>query len=331
MLFITNRAIKQSLESEPNRRIDFDFENCTPQHSVFFCERTGPSEYVEILGRNLMARLKASKTKQILVVFHGFNCLPEPTVFPRAERLQVRINEILGPHEVTVVPFIWPCDDDLGIAKDYFDDEKAADMSAFAVDRLLEMFMRWQAEQMEAEDPCYKRINLLAHSMGNRVLRGGLERWRKYRGGPGIPLIFRNTFLVAADIVNESLDRDGSGVGICESSRNVVVYYASDDLALRASKVANIAKRVVSRRLGHTGPEDMSKTPGNVYAVDCDDFNNDFDHPCGHTYFIEKHDGSKVSPALLHMCDAMKTGRVNADRDRRARLEIAPGSDGRFF
>lgn len=79
--------------------------------------------------------------------------------------------------------------------------------------------------------------------------------------------------MVAADVVNESLEREQKGIHVCHASRNVTVYFASDDLALRASKASNLKNRIASRRLGHTGPEDMSKAPGNVYAVDRDNLN----------------------------------------------------------
>ena len=88
-----------------------------------------------------------------------------------------------------------------------------------------------------------------------------------------------------------------------------MVYYANDDLAMPASKVANLRNRTVSRRLGMTGPEDLSAVPKNVYEVDCDNFNNTFDKPVGHAYFL---DGpkKKVSPVLKHMVQAIKKGRV---------------------
>ena len=86
--------------------------------------------------------------------------------------------------------------------------------------------------------------------------------------------LYDSTFLVAADIVNESLHKGERGELICHSSRNVIVYHASDDLALRASKASNLKNKIASRRLGHTGPEDMHLTPANVYSVDCDDVNN---------------------------------------------------------
>ena len=79
----------------------------------------------------------------------------------------------------------------------------------------------------------------------------GRSKYDLARGGP---LIFKNTFMVAADVVNETLQKSEAGELICHASRNVIVYHASDDLALRASKAANLKNKVASRRLGHTGP-----------------------------------------------------------------------------
>ena len=121
------------------------------------------------------------------------------------------------------------------------------------------------------------------------------------------PLVFRNAFLVAADVINETLERGHDGKLIPIASRNVVVYFAADDLALRASKVANA--RQVSRRLGHTGPEDMARVPANVYAKDCDNFNNQYDTKSGHTYFLHAPDGS-LGRLLIDMIECVRTGRV---------------------
>lgn len=139
-------------------------------------------------------------------------------------------------------------------------------MSAFSFARVLQRFLDWrEGDQFESDPtPCLKRINVLAHSMGNRTLR----LWRKYYLQGGVPLLFRNTFLIAADIVNESLEEGHAGEAIPHASRNVTVYFASDDLALRASKASNLRNRITSRRLGHSGPEDMAKVGRNVFAED---------------------------------------------------------------
>ena len=153
--------------------------------------------------------------------------------------------------------------------------------------------------------------------MGNRVLRGALERWaHDYDPVPGV---FRNIFMIAADVVNETLEPCESGRYISAACRNVTVYFANDDLALRASKVANLKSKVVSRRLGHTGPEDMAKVAGNVYAIDCDDFNNTVASPTGHAYFLNDEAGQK-SPVFHHIMRSIQTGRVDADPATRTKI-----------
>ncbi|MDF1581538.1 MAG: alpha/beta hydrolase [Desulfuromonadales bacterium] len=197
--------------------------------------------------------MKASSYRQLVLYLHGFSNLPED-VFKAVAEFQ-RLCDAKKDKEVLVVPLVWPCDNDLGIVKDYWDDQKAADASAYSFSRVLQKFLAWRNSDKynPQADPFLKRVNVLAHSMGNRVLRETLAAWNSYDLADGVPLIFRNTFLVAADIVNESLEVGQRGELICHASRNVIVYYASDDLALRSSKAANLKNKVASRRLGHTG------------------------------------------------------------------------------
>ncbi len=317
MLFITNRTPRQSTRTRINRKISFPENKNHVAQSVYYCRRDSKDDYVEVGSKRFMQSIKDSSYKQVLFYFHGFSNLPEPHIFPRAEQMQAMFNE-LAPGLIQVIPMIWPCDDSIGIVKDYWDDQKSADKSAFAFSRVLQKFMTWRDEADEG-DPCLKRINVIAHSMGNRVLRETLRVWDKYDLPNGVPMLFRNVFLAAADVVNETLERGNAGELICHASRNVTVYYASDDLALRSSKVSNLKNSVASRRLGHTGPEDMDRVHKNVYAVDCDDFNNSYDFPMGHAYFLGD---KKEKPGIvfLHMLECLKEGRVFSDENRRTEI-----------
>jgi esterase/lipase superfamily enzyme len=269
---------------------------------------------VELGHKQWLAQLKAYPAAQILFYIHGFSNLPEPHIFPRAMELQ-QLFDAHDPNLVHVVPIIWPCDDDPGIIKDYWDDQKSADMSAFSFARALQFFMRWR-DQEPVNSPCLKRINILAHSMGNRVLRETLRVWDQYDLANGVPLLFRNTIMMAADIVNESLEEGRPGRLISQASRNVSVYYASDDLALRASKISNLKNKVASRRLGHTGPENMHKTQSNVFAIDCDNLNNQYDYPKGHSYFLAD-DTGQSGKIFTHLLRSIQSGRVDVDDQRR--------------
>lgn len=319
MLFATNRsmvqvdgqAVPHTSVQFPVNDASFQLDDNAPSSGVHFGERLDENTY-SILGHaEFLSRLKDHEANQILLYIHGFNNQPEDVIFRRARTIQEHSDQ-REPGLLTVVPLIWPCDNDFGILKDYWDDQEAADASDTAFARMLEFFLGWRDHQADADDPCYKRVNILAHSMGSRVLRGALTKTARRRSVAGL---FRNIFMVAADVTNECLERGKSGHVIALSSRNIAVYHANDDLALRASKVVNLKNAVVSRRLGHTGPERIKKTPANVYAIDCDDFNNTLDHPKGHSYFLggNRDEFASHSPVLNHMLSAIRTGRVDAE------------------
>lgn len=313
MLFVTNRALNESIQSHPGRNISFDLENNDAGQSLYYVKRNNKDDYTELGSAHFLNELKSSPKEQLLFFIHGFNNIPERDIFPRAQKLETLLNQ--QNISVEVVPVIWPCRESTAILSKYYNDQISADASCIAFSRALERFVTWRNSNIDAA-PCTKRINILAHSMGNRVLRGAIHYWAKTFRSWEVPYFFRNTFMVAADVVNESLQRDQDGIYICQSSRNVVVYYAADDLALISSKVANLPNAVASRRLGHTGPERMELTPDNVYAVDCDDVNTKYDLPKGHTYFLTQSDGQ---PGLVfdHIASCLQTGRVTADASRR--------------
>ncbi len=312
MFFVTNRFLNEGpTPTDSNalpRSVSFARDNRVDQ-SVYFCRREAENNYTEIGMQAFFTELKNAKVEQILLYLHGFSNLPEPHIFPKVQELQ-SFFERKERDFVLVVPLIWPCDDDFGLLEDYYDDQDAADASDLAFMRMFEKFMEWREPNSTLDNPCTKRINILTHSMGLRVLRGALKRAVKRYQSKGLPLIFRNVFMAAADVINETLEPEEDGSLIPQASRNAVVYFAADDLALRASKVANVNNATaVSRRLGHTGPERMDKVAQNVYALDCADFNTEYDRPVGHGYFSSDPSGS-FGLLFDHMWECMIRGRV---------------------
>lgn len=299
MLFVTNRALEEGPESRFGRRVRLAADP-EPRASLFFCERLGVDDYRELGSAAFFDRLRRSPAEHVLLYVHGFSNRPEAHVFPRAALLARRLAGLGLSCEV--VPLLWPCGERVGWLRDYFDDQDSADMSGFAFARLLGKFLDWR---LRAGEPCTRHLHLLAHSMGNRVLRAAVGRWYGEHGS--VPAVFRNVFMVAADVANECLEPGRSGWPITRCARNVVVYYAPDDFALRTSKLVNVANRVLSRRLGHTGPENLAKVPANVVAVDCDLVNRRAD-PLGHTYFLDD-PGGRPGPVLLHIARCIATGR----------------------
>lgn len=315
MLFVTNRVLDgvSKVSSFP-RSVKFRLKDTNALQSVYFCRRNKVDDYEELGSDQWLKSLRESKSKQILLFIHGFNNLPENAAFDRAERLQ-QLLDAMEPNAIDVVPVIWPCKEppktpsakSAPLIQGYYDDQTAADGSAIAFARALAKFDAWRLKARAAEDeiPCLKRINVLAHSMGNRVLRGALRWWSAEIRGMEPPLVFRHVFMAAADVENETLERQHEGWPIPISAQKVVVYHSFEDLAMRASKGANASIRSVSRRLGHTGPYDMLKTPNNVLAVNCDAVAMEYDPFKGHTYFLNDPSG-RPGRVFSHMLDSLR-------------------------
>lgn len=305
MLFITNRRIEDARRSQAGRTIHFALRDPEPGISLYFCQRLGPERYLELTAQPFFSRLRRSPRQQVLFFVHGYNCQPEQGVFPNAERLQA-LCDALAPNLVEVVPVVWPCDDDFGLVLDYWDDQRNADVSGLALARVLGKFIAWR-DRLGTEETCLKHVNVVAHSMGNRVLAGAFAAWAHDFGI--VPALFRNLFLVAADLANDVFSPGRPGAVLAEAARNVVVYHAADDFALRSSKVVNVRHKLVRRRLGHTGPSAFDQTPHNVFAVDCDAFNSRYDR-LGHSYFLADPEG-QPGTLLGHLVDTLRTGRVS--------------------
>ena len=143
MLFVTNREPQGSIRTRVNRAYKFDLKKNAPSNSIYCCERVGKDDYIELGAYGLMSKLRDSNAKQILFFIHGFSNLPEPDIFPRVEKLQ-KYFDTKEQDLVQVIPIIWPCDDDPGIVKDYWDDQKSADLSAFSFSRALQFL--WHGE-----------------------------------------------------------------------------------------------------------------------------------------------------------------------------------------
>ena len=175
-----------------------------------------------------------------------------------------------------------------GSLLDYWDDQHSATVSGLALARVLGKFMAWR-DRLGTEETCLKHVNVLAHSMGNRVLPTALASWAHDYGA--VPALFRNLFMAAADVANDVFAPEPARAVLAGAARNVVVYHAADDFALRSSKVVNLPQPdgpppARPHRPGRT----PTQAPANVVAVDCDDFNSRYDR-LGHSYLLGGPDG----------------------------------------
>ena len=306
ILFATNRVFNEGPTPilpdgtlKIPRQVSFNLNNNQAEQSIYFCERTSQDNYREIGHREFFKQLDEVEATEILFYIHGYSSLPEQAVFRRTQELQ-QLFDLSNGKQVLVVPLIWPCDNDLGLVKDYFDDQKAADASDMSFMRFFEMFFRWLQQRLTPSNPPFnKKLHILTQSMGARVLVGATNRAVDYYQLNGFPQIFNNIFLAAPDIVNEALEPNKRGQWIPVAANNVIVYHASDDWALRTSIAANVFNIIASRRLGQRGPEDMNKVPRNVFALNCSGFNSTYDTVIGHRYFGSLPGETGRKPGLL--------------------------------
>jgi hypothetical protein len=347
MLFVTNRIPDEGKESI-ERTVHFTSEKADASNSLFYCDYNN-GIMTELMSQKFLEHLKNCTKKNILFYIHGYNT-PLDKAVGKGRSLQ-ELLDTLNDGLVEVVTIVWPCKTPTDRIKTYWTDQDAADMSGPIFSRVLSRFMLWRAQPEQVQSPCPKRIHVLAHSMGNRVLTNILNSWANSFGGGRVPLIFRNVFMAAADVPSTTLERDQPGNIITLAARNVVVYYAGDDKRMDESILANAVKGSypsgenpqevisqsiyfggdISTRLGHFGPEDPDKTRRNVYRINCDQFNDKFDK-AGHSYLWTDVPSTgddpgyqvvgNVSPVLKHLVKALATDQVQADQSRAFNLDM---------
>lgn len=197
----------------------------------------------------------------IFVQIHGYNTSSHDAIrgsFQTYRELKQRLNAGGGNYDFVFICFDWPSDGQL-VA--YLDDQNKAHASSLA-------FLSVVGHMDALFDPktCNVSVILLAHSMGNELLRSSLFQLSQKLGAPKSYPLFTETLMVGADVDNAALETDGDGIAIANFSRRVTVYYNANDGALLASRDA---KHGGTRRLGRNGPEDFSKLDSRVNAIDC--------------------------------------------------------------
>lgn len=114
---------------------------------------------------------------------------------------------------------------------------------------------------------CNQKIHLIAHSMGNYVLRHALQQAKKISQGTLFARIFDEVILTAADEDNDAFDFDYKLAGLPNTAQRITVYFNSGDLALKTSDYT----KGNPERLGHDGPKKPHDLSAKVVLVDASD------------------------------------------------------------
>jgi esterase/lipase superfamily enzyme len=145
---------------------------------------------------------------------------------------------------------------------EYHNDRDDAEASGKAMARFLMRFIDFLRASDERCDQC---LHLVAHSMGNWVLRHAVQGIRSLLDDGRLPTLFENIFLMAADEDEDALKHDHKLGFLSQLCRAALVYHSPGDGALIISDTTKFNPD----RLGADGPKTFSGLSNRIVAIDC--------------------------------------------------------------
>lgn len=233
-------------------------------------------------SRALFAQLRqqmSAQSKDALIFIHGFNVTFTAAV-ESAATIKTRYAQLsAGSYDPNIFVFSWPSN---GRLFEYKDDRHDAKTSGYAFARGLEKLTSF-LRNAENGEPCQQRVNLIAHSMGNYVLRHALQETQKIGESRMLPRLFDSIILAAADEDNDAFDHDYKLARLPELGKQVVIYYNIEDQALTISDFT----KGNPDRLGQSGPRNPHQVPYKVVIVDVSNLVATFNE---HSYHVDNDD-----------------------------------------
>ena len=210
----------------------------------------------EAVFRRIRADMQGGR--DLLFTIHGYDY-----TFRQAVARAAQLAQWYGAKRpLAVFLYTWPSLGRGVSPRSYDDERQRAKASGPALGRIM-LKAADAIRAMRREGPCAQRIHLMAHSMGNWVLRGGVEHMRTFVGD-NIPPLLDEVFLMAADDDDDTLGAQHKMKPLLRACRRVTVYYHGQDVALKASDYA----MGNPDRLGLSGPDEPEDLPRKVVTVE---------------------------------------------------------------
>lgn len=200
-------------------------------------------------------------SRDTVVFVHGYN-VSFKQALTSAAKLKQNFSTSAGGPGINVVAFSWPSDGSMMPYIAYGNDRQDAAASGPAFARgLLKLadFLRGSTP----EEACEHRLHLVAHSMGNYVLRHTVQEYVRQSSGRPVR-IFDQVFLMAADEDDDTFEHDYKLKPLTRLAKRVNVYFNNED---RAMAVSDKTKGNPDR-LGDDGPRVPRAIPGKVSLID---------------------------------------------------------------
>ena len=226
-------------------------------------------------------------TPKVGIYLHGFNNDWQESI-DEAFDLHEALTPVVG-YKPVLVGFSWPS---TGSTLSYLSDREEARDAVPAFIRFLRDINDFIIAN-EKRRNCFSTSYCIAHSMGNYLLRKGMEYLSDHLGTPAGRIIFNETVMLAPDLSSKDIELDGKGNYIADFSRRVHVYYSKHDRALKASST----KRFGGNRLGRHGSNDYRNLKDNVVVIDAANFANSEETKAKN---LRDRRGSKVSVHSSH-------------------------------
>lgn len=254
--------------------------------------KTGGGMFMKAL-HEAMARTRKTDT---LVFIHGFNVSFMGALEAGAmlgQSLVINGGDDQPDRQVNVVVFSWPSDGAAVPLMSYYSDREDARASGPAVARAF-LKLRDFIREMPEDEYCQRRIHLLAHSMGNYVLRNGVQALiAKERDS--LVRLFDQIMLAAPDEDDDTFEHDTKLRLLPRLGRQVTVYYNPTDRALLISDKT----KANPDRLGSDGPRLVDLLPKKVVLVDCRRVARGADRWAHHGYYVRSEAMEKDMGAVM--------------------------------
>jgi esterase/lipase superfamily enzyme len=212
-----------------------------------------------------------------LIFIHGFNVsFIDALKAGGALASEITING----RPINVVVFSWPSDGKAIPFMSYYSDREDARTCGAALARTYLKLYDFMTS-LKPTEYCDRSLHLLAHSMGNYVLRNGLQALRA-KDPTKIARLFSEIVLAAPDEDDDAFDTDDKLRLLPGLGRRVTVYYNQRDKALLISDKT----KGNPDRLGSDGPRMLDLLPKKVFVVDCTRVAREGDAMIEHSYFL---------------------------------------------
>lgn len=218
-----------------------------------------PGKGSEVLFNGLRESMKTDKVDSLIFI-HGFNFSFKEALESAAKMGECYSRLSENNYKPNIFVFSWPSD---GNMTDYFNDRIDAEASGYAFARSMKKLSTF----LKTSPPgkvCNQKIHLIAHSMGNYVLRYALQQARKIAEGESLSRVFDQIILTAADEDSDAFEFDYKLGRLSDLAQRITVYFNNGDLAL---KISDYTKGNPDR-LGHDGPNKPHEISAKVVLVD---------------------------------------------------------------